>query len=68
MPREYFYKNLSENVAVTKQKTISMLVNVGITIIDVEVSGLAFANNSVKFGAVLNQFILQLQSAIPKNL
>ncbi|MBL4673985.1 MAG: indoleacetamide hydrolase [Arenicella sp.] len=60
IPREYFYHNLSEDVATTMQQTIEMLANAGVIIVEVEMHGLEEANNGVSFPVVLYEFIHEL--------
>lgn len=60
MPREYFYHNLSKDVDKATQKTLAMLVNAGVILVEVEMPGLAEINNRVSFPVVLYEFMREL--------
>jgi penicillin amidase len=60
IPREYFYHNLSADVATVMQQTIEMLVDAGVVMIDVDMPGLEELNNGVSFPVVLYEFIREL--------
>ncbi|MFT5610210.1 MAG: penicillin amidase [Arenicella sp.] len=60
IPREYFYHNLSADVATVMQQTIDRLTDAGAVMINVDMPGLEDLNNGVSFPVVLYEFIREL--------
>ena len=57
VPQNYFYENLSPDVKANMDSTLALLSEAGVQLVEVEMPGMADANNAVSFPIVWYEFM-----------
>ncbi len=67
VPRNVFYDNLETEVATASNRTLDLLSNAGVDLVDVNIPGLAELNRAVGFPVALFEFIRDLSRYLTEN-